>query len=287
MQTLGETLSEARQRIGARIQDAADATHIRRDYLEALENNQFDLITLADVYRRGYIKIYARYLRLDIGATLRAYEATEVNTGAASSEFAPKEHGNSRLAVGAHKDGSLSENYNQGAYEQGARHPCDDAEGAAQNSDFSQASVISRGKRPPRHTSAKSRLWLYIISGVALFALCAVVWKVSSPRTPPPAPKAATPLHYSYKMTINTAADTTILVIQDKDKKVIQPRRAMSANSSIVLHAEGPVVIHSPDLGKIHVIVDRLNYTSQNPRNTSFIIDPKPPATGPAAARPK
>lgn len=65
MQTIGERLLEARQRRGVSIREAAEATKVRGDYLTAMENNQFDGIPLADVYRRGFLKIYARFLRLD------------------------------------------------------------------------------------------------------------------------------------------------------------------------------------------------------------------------------
>jgi cytoskeleton protein RodZ len=65
MQTIGERLLEARQRRGVSIREAAEATKVRGDYLTAMENNQFDSIPLADVYRRGFLKIYARFLRLD------------------------------------------------------------------------------------------------------------------------------------------------------------------------------------------------------------------------------
>ncbi len=65
MQTIGERLLEARQRRGVSIREAAEATKVRGDYLAAMENNLFDSIPLADVYRRGFLKIYARFLRLD------------------------------------------------------------------------------------------------------------------------------------------------------------------------------------------------------------------------------
>ncbi len=65
MQTIGERLLEARQRRGVSIREAAEATKVRGDYLTAMENNQFESIPLADVYRRGFLKIYARFLRLD------------------------------------------------------------------------------------------------------------------------------------------------------------------------------------------------------------------------------
>ncbi|NBX01222.1 hypothetical protein EBR11_01645 [bacterium] len=65
MQTLGEKLQEARQRLGVTIREAAEVTKLRTDYLQAMEANQFESIPLADVYKRGFVKLYARYLRLD------------------------------------------------------------------------------------------------------------------------------------------------------------------------------------------------------------------------------
>ena len=65
MQTLGERLQEARQRLGVTLREAAEFTKIRTDYLQAREANQFESIPLAEVYKRGFVKVYARYLRLD------------------------------------------------------------------------------------------------------------------------------------------------------------------------------------------------------------------------------
>ena len=65
MQTLGERLQEARQRLGVALREAAEFTKIRTDYLQSMEANQFESIPLADVYKRGFVKVYAKYLRLD------------------------------------------------------------------------------------------------------------------------------------------------------------------------------------------------------------------------------
>lgn len=65
MQSLGERLQEARQRLGVTVREAADVTKLRGDFLQAMEANQFESIPLADVYKRGFVRIYAKYLRLD------------------------------------------------------------------------------------------------------------------------------------------------------------------------------------------------------------------------------
>ena len=73
MQTIGERLLEARQRRGVSIREAAEATKVRGDYLTAMESNQFDTIPLADVYKRGFLKIYAKFLRLDCDRLVHEY----------------------------------------------------------------------------------------------------------------------------------------------------------------------------------------------------------------------
>ena len=47
------------------LREAAEFTKIRTDYLQSMEANQFESIPLADVYKRGFVKLYAKYLRLD------------------------------------------------------------------------------------------------------------------------------------------------------------------------------------------------------------------------------
>jgi cytoskeletal protein RodZ len=42
MQSLGERLQEARQRLGVTTREAADVTKIRSDFLQAMEANQYE-----------------------------------------------------------------------------------------------------------------------------------------------------------------------------------------------------------------------------------------------------
>lgn len=72
--TLGERLEEARKRKGISLREAAEATKIRSDYLASLESNAFD-IALPPIYTRGFLKIYARFLRLDADKLVTDYDA--------------------------------------------------------------------------------------------------------------------------------------------------------------------------------------------------------------------
>ncbi len=84
MQNIGERLEEARKRKGISIREAAEATKIRGDFLLSFEKNQFSEISLPDIYKRGFLKIYTNYLELDAEKLLADYTAHQL--------------GNSRLA---------------------------------------------------------------------------------------------------------------------------------------------------------------------------------------------
>lgn len=88
MPNIGEQLEEARKRKGVSIREAAEATKIRGDFLAAFESNQFGEVTLPEIYKRGFIKIYSNFLKLDAEKVLADYTAHQL--------------GNSRLA---RKDG--------------------------------------------------------------------------------------------------------------------------------------------------------------------------------------
>ena len=64
MQTIGERLEDARKRKGISLREAAEDTKIRSDFLSYIEQNNFDF-ELPEIYRCGFIKNYARYLKLD------------------------------------------------------------------------------------------------------------------------------------------------------------------------------------------------------------------------------
>ena len=73
MVKIGATLAKARTAQGKTIADAAADTKIRRDYLQALEADQFDVIG-GEAWVRGFIRAYGRYLGLDTAILLHAYD---------------------------------------------------------------------------------------------------------------------------------------------------------------------------------------------------------------------
>ncbi|OHE72734.1 MAG: hypothetical protein A2007_06315 [Verrucomicrobia bacterium GWC2_42_7] len=70
---LGEQFAEARKKRGVSLREAADTTKIRKDYLEAFEGNRFEL-PLPEIYVRGFIRLYAKYLGLDVNQVMVDYK---------------------------------------------------------------------------------------------------------------------------------------------------------------------------------------------------------------------
>ena len=72
MPSIGTTLRAARRRLGRSLADAAASTRIRESYLAALEEEDFGVLG-GDVYARGFLRSYARYLELDPEPLLDTY----------------------------------------------------------------------------------------------------------------------------------------------------------------------------------------------------------------------
>lgn len=70
---IGETLRSARRRQGHTLADVAASTRVRETYLAAIESEEFEALG-GDVYARGFITAYARFLELDPDPLLRAHK---------------------------------------------------------------------------------------------------------------------------------------------------------------------------------------------------------------------
>lgn len=62
--SIGEVLRLAREQQGLTLQDVSDALNIKREYLEALEKDEYDAIPGA-VFVKGFIRNYGNFLELD------------------------------------------------------------------------------------------------------------------------------------------------------------------------------------------------------------------------------
>ncbi|HSM24177.1 MAG TPA: RodZ domain-containing protein [Anaerolineaceae bacterium] len=76
MLTLGELFQRSRDKKGLTLAEAAYQTRIREHYLEALESNQLEKLPSA-VQGKGYLRIYAQFLDLDVKTLLDAWNHPE------------------------------------------------------------------------------------------------------------------------------------------------------------------------------------------------------------------
>ena len=72
METLGDYLKNKREAQNITLEEVSQATRIRRTILEAIENNDYDLIP-PKVFTQGFIKSYASYLGLDENDVIKQF----------------------------------------------------------------------------------------------------------------------------------------------------------------------------------------------------------------------
>jgi hypothetical protein len=70
---IGRALRAARLRRGKSLEEASRETRVKTEYLNALELERFEVL-LGDVYVRGFLRSYARYLGLNPEKVVGAYQ---------------------------------------------------------------------------------------------------------------------------------------------------------------------------------------------------------------------
>jgi cytoskeletal protein RodZ len=74
MSTVAEQLRAAREARKLTVYQVAETTKIRTDHIRALEEGNFDVFS-APVYIRGFVRIYATLLKLDVPQIMAALDA--------------------------------------------------------------------------------------------------------------------------------------------------------------------------------------------------------------------
>lgn len=92
---IGERLIGAREERGLTLEDAERDTRISRRYLQALEDERFDVIP-APVYARGFLRSYSQYLGLETAELLARFPQDSPPVVAPSSDFRRQEGHSSR-----------------------------------------------------------------------------------------------------------------------------------------------------------------------------------------------
>lgn len=81
VESVGKKLSQARQKRGLTIDEAAHATRLRPDKIAALESDDYSRFA-SNTYARGFLQIYARFLKVDVSEFARTLDnANPISVG--------------------------------------------------------------------------------------------------------------------------------------------------------------------------------------------------------------
>lgn len=78
MITAGEVLKNKRGSLGKSLDTVSSDTKIQRRFLEYIERNQYEKFD-SDIFASGFIKIYSKYLGLDVEKVLAIYRRSNLN----------------------------------------------------------------------------------------------------------------------------------------------------------------------------------------------------------------
>ena len=266
MQQVGEKLEEARKRQGITIREASDATKIRADFLVSFEQGTFD-IKLPEIYRRGFVKNYARFLNLDPDKIMIEYAAV---TGTSNLSRSARRENRETLGRMDFNPSSASAKPSIRP-SQGSTAPAFDGEEAKPNT---PPSVGSGGSVD---TSIYWKIGLItgaflilIVLSVSLISAIAgvsegedpeadldpVVANISEPSTPvaPPVASGATDI-----FTLIAAGEVYVIVTEIGSNEQIFKRK-MAAGEEVALESKGPARISYGNASMLKVRKDGATY---------------------------
>ena len=234
MNNLGEILQEARKAKGLSLRDASDATKIRSDFLASMEQGDFGF-DLPEIYKRGFLRLYADYLDLDETQIMADYNAL-VSVGKNDRDSARHSHAKSqflsRLAADAEEAGTSR------------------AEQEVPNSDFSNAPA-----NPLEGGSDKLPNNYLKIGGViaaVLLLVVIIVFSISA-LTSDPEPAAGQGAAPEFTIKITALKDTFYTLYPASDEaKVLHSGEAL-ANTSAEFKTREPLMLHPKDRREIKV----------------------------------
>lgn len=85
MESIGETLRQAREARKITIRDVVKETNISPVYLQALEEEKFDKFP-SETYLVGFLRSYAEFLKLDVEAIVQSYKGYKIGESATPLE---------------------------------------------------------------------------------------------------------------------------------------------------------------------------------------------------------
>lgn len=253
MQTIGERLEEARKRKGISLREAAEATKIRGDFLSNIEENKFDF-DLPEIYKRGFLKNYARFLKLDVEKILTDFNAQQLSNSRLGKKAGAEWFGQMELKKSEKPDVPRTEEETReaplGRIPARPRAPMEEPE--ADEAD---------DREDESDKTFYLKVGLIFVGTLALvFVVFGLIWAIlgsgDSETTEDPAPEVSesssasemltngtpeTPAS-SNSVTLRASGDVRVLVRQKEDNAELY-RDTINEGESVTLEKSGPVDI--------------------------------------------
>ena len=231
MKNLGEILQEARKAKGISLRDAADATKIRTDFLAAMEDGSFD-IDLPEIYKRGFLRLYAEFLGLDESQIMADYNA--FFSAVKAERDASK--GNSVKSQFLSRMAAESEEYD------GTRPP----NGDLPNSDFSNAPAYPLDGGDDKPVNSYMKIAAVLAGLVVLVAIIVFIGSKISSSSDNGAPVATATLP-EFTISITALSDTAIILSLASDESVKLFSGELRANDKKEFKTKEPLTLRPKD----------------------------------------
>ncbi|MGF1451295.1 MAG: helix-turn-helix domain-containing protein [Opitutales bacterium] len=259
MASIGDRLEEARKRQGISIRDAAEATKIRGDFLLSFENNKFD-IDLPEVYRRGFLKNYARYLKLDPERVAADYQAlVNANAKGARRGEQPRETYGRMEVTESHPTLGSRE-----AEPPGERHRRSDAGPAdpvqAGHSDIALLAKVAGG------------VAVVVLLGLVVWGIAALVSGTGSSSAAEDDPPASAPA--SAVLVVKATGDvSTVLVRRTSDRENLFFDSLEAGTESPPITITSEVLVYSTAQEHLEIILGGQTYTMDGAGDGKALFD--------------
>ncbi|MCC5805653.1 MAG: helix-turn-helix domain-containing protein [Opitutales bacterium] len=246
--TIGERLEEARKRKGVSVREAAEATKIRGDYLLALEANKFEEVQLPDIYVRGFLKIYARFLKADPEKLVIDYDARMARRSSGGDP-----HSGSRESLGRMELPHDEEADNGEDAADNRKAPAQPAGRIHTPPPVSAPDELETERPPPAESDNALYIKIAVIGvsvGVVALLLVLLISLIRSPDTVPndrPAATTEEPADATGRdVVLRATGDVTVIVEQVSDRRRLF-QGSLNAGDAVSLEREGPVSIRFTD----------------------------------------
>ena len=227
--------------MGVSLGEAAESTKVLKEYLQAFEKGDFKL-EVPEVYKRGFLLLYVRYLKLDEEAIMAAYDSW-----LSPSPFGDRKEGSSLFAV----------------EEESAKPP------KALARQDGESSLLKFQNKNQVLLGALVVLGVFLLAGSLVFVL-----RPDTPDTPnliedlvergdsDPVSPVLEPLIPENAISVAASGNCEDVLVEQLEDDQLLFRGPLQKGQRLVLERKGNVVVKSKSIGLISVTIGSKTFTN-------------------------